>query len=494
MKRVNHINLRFLRTVLAPALKKTKGAPDDIEKAVRLGLAYYRLKQRKRATGGSDLAKSSKCAQERSIRRKSRSLLKRMKRGKRPQFRKALLLHSKYSESVLASGLLPNRKKIWIPILKRRLDEKYKELELKNFSFVDYPENTLKLFKSILEFEGNAIEAQLHFDDEYCLDVAAYLVLAEIWPAMARVFRNGRMSQSIQKVLETLHLRDDLSMRLIGFKNTDDVWAFPKKSRRPPGTSRGKDRDLLPQPREKVADEFVQAVDDWIGLVTDDLELTKEAKARFASIIGELLDNAERHSSAPSKDGGWSTAAFLAKRKEGDKTVFRCYMGFLSVGTSISESMGYASIKMQAEVNRYLDRHRGGGLSRETLRTVAALQDGITRDSDAEFHQRGGVGFQEVLELVNALGYTNAMENGPRLTIVSGHSCIKARHPYIFGRSADGNVRRTLWFNRANDPMEPPDRDFVLDLEDKFPGTIIGITFVFSKDDLRAAVDANKSQ
>ncbi|OAB83660.1 hypothetical protein A4G21_04700 [Brucella intermedia] len=417
-----------------------------------------------------------------------------MKKGKRPQFRKSLLLHSRYSESLLASGLYIDRKKRWVPILKRRPDDRFAQLELKNFSFVDHPEHTLRLFQSILEFEGQAIEAQLHFDDEYCQDVAAYLVLAEMWPAMARVFRNGRMSHSIQKVLETLNLRDDLSMRLLGLKDTKDIWAFPKRTRRPAGSSQGKNRDLLPQPREKVADEFVQALDDWLGVCTDEFALTKHAKAHFASIIGELLDNAERHSSAPSKDGGWSTAAFLVKRREGDKDVFRCYMGFLSVGASISDSMGYASVRMRAKVNQYLDRHRNSGISRETLRTVVAMQDGVTRDNDAEFHQRGGVGLQEVLDLVNALGYTSDAENGPRLTIVSGRSCIKARYPYIFGRHTEGKGMRTLWFNRENDPMEPPDREFVFDLENNFPGTIIGITFVFSKDDLKAAIDANKSE
>lgn len=430
---------------------------------------------------------------KRFVKNKSRGVLRTFRKGKRPRLPLPLLLSKRYSESKLASGLLPGRKEVWLPILQRRHSEKFTQISLNDFSFIDHPQHTLDLLKEILLFEANAIEAQLHFDDEYCVDVSAYLVLAEMWPSMANVFKGGRMSLPIQKVVEALQLRKDLKMKFPDLQNVDDVWAFPKQQRRPAGSSRSAERFLEPQTREKVVDDFCDAFDEWLDTAADELELSPQGRARFGEIIGELLDNAERHSSPPGKDGGWSTASFMAKRTEGDKDIYRCHMGFLSVGASIAESLALATIDTRARINRYVDLHKETGISRATLTTLVALQDGITRDHAATANSRGGVGFQEVLELINAIGFSKDPGHAPRMTIVSGSSCIQARPPYVIGIRNDDLEPRTLWFNEANDLRSAPDKDFVFDLDSHFPGTIIGLTFVLSKEDLMAVLNANRA-
>ena len=299
------------------------------------------------------------------------------------------------------------------------------------------------------------------------------------------------MSISIQKVVETLRIRQDLGMSLPYLSDTKDVWAFPKRARRTAGSSKSSNRFLEPQTNEKVADEFCDALDEWLITASDELELTKSGKARFAQIIGELLDNAERHSNPPGKDGDWSTAAFMARRKEGDVEVYRCYMSFLSVGASIAESLRTASQDTKKQIDAYVARHEKCGISPETLTTLVGLQDGVTRDPIAAANERGGIGLQEVLELINVLGVTHHPNKEPRMTIVSGSSCIQARLPYLVGQRAGEFEPRYLWFNDGNTPLQPPDSNFVFDLRSRFPGTIIGLTFVLSRDDLMAVFNAN---
>lgn len=460
------------------------------EAKLRLFLNQYRRHLNSMPDSGSTQQTASR---KRYAKKKSRSVLRTFRKGKRPRLPLPLLLSKRYSENKLAGGLLPGRKELWLPILQRRHSEKFNQIALKDFSFIDHPQHTLDLLREILVFEANAIEAQLHFDDEYCVDVSAYLTLAEMWPYLANVFRGGRMALPIQKVVEALQLRKDLKMKFPGLKNVDDVWAFPKQQRRPAGSSRSAERFLEPQTREKVVDEFCDAFDEWLETAADELELSPQGKARFGEIIGELLDNAERHSSPPGKDGGWSTAAFMAKRTEDDKDIYRCHMGFLSVGASIAESLALATIDTRARINKYLDLHKDKGISRATLTTLVALQDGITRDHSATENNRGGVGFQEVLELINAIGVSSDPGHAPRMTIVSGSSCIQARAPYVIGMRNDSLEPRTLWFNEANNPYEVPDKDFVFDLNSHFPGTIIGLTFVLSKEDLMAVLNANRA-
>ncbi|MBO3760404.1 hypothetical protein [Ciceribacter sp. L1K22] len=459
------------------------------EDKIRFWLSEYRRNLRKAGPGAGAL-KGTAVAEGRFAKRKSRQVLKTFKKGKRNKVPMALLIRGKYGENKLASGLMPNRRSEWVPVLKRKEDQRYQQLVLQNFNFIDFPEETIEQLKDILDFEANAVSALLHFDDEYCSDVAAYLVLAEMWPQLSRVFRGGRMTLPIQKVIEALRLRRDLGMKLPDLADTEDVWAFPRRVRRASGSSRSSERHLEPQSREKVVDEFCDALDAWLGTAADELELTTSGKSRFASIIGELLDNAERHSDPPGKDGGWSVAAFMARRKEEEDEVYRCHLGFLSVGASMAESLRTASVSTRATINKYTDSHRGCGISADTLTTLVGLQDGITRDHAAATFGRGGVGLQEVLELISVLGVTGHSGREPRMTIVSGRSCIRARSPYLVGQRKQQDDPRVQWFNEDNSPHEPPDSNFVFDLNSRFPGTIIGVTFVLSKNDLMAVLNA----
>jgi hypothetical protein len=237
-----------------------------------------------------------------------------------------------------------------------------------------------------------------------------------------------------------------------------------------------------------VADGFCGAVDGWLG-ITANLELTAEGKSRFASLIGESLDNAERHSEL-SKDGSWSIVAFMARREEAGVSVFRCYMAFLSEGASIAESLVTAAPVIRDEIDQYCDRHHRDGQSKDTLATLMALQDTITRDAAATAGFRGGIGFQDVLEFVNTIGATETPDRAPRLTIVSGRSCIQLRPPYMSGTRSGPTEPRVLWCNPENSPAGAPDSTFVFDLEDHFAGTVVGLSFVLDSDHLRKSINA----
>src|SRR3546814_7699631 len=112
-------------------------------------------------------------------------------------------------------------------------------------------------------------------------------------------------------------------------------------------------------------------------------------------MVGEDLDNAERHSSGDG-DGDWSMAAFMAKRNEPDHpNAMRCFLAFLSVGKSIAETIDEAPETVQKFCRRYASHHVRGGQSKDTLITIAALQDGVTSAHKAYKGGRGGTGRSE---------------------------------------------------------------------------------------------------
>jgi hypothetical protein len=363
--------------------------------------AYRRRLMRGAITGR--FQREAKVARRRYARNKTQKLARSLRRGAVKGMRLPMsVLLGRFNPSPILDRLVANREKRWVPMLKRDRTVT-PEIELLDFSIIEHPGETIKAIKNLAEVACEAFDAQLHFGDLYCTDIASYLVLAEVWPAMSHVFRGGRISVPTQKVIEAVRMRSALSMRFPHEQpSKSDVWAFPLHRRRPSKISKSIERNLAPQTREKVADGFCKAVDGWLG-ITADLELTEEGKGKFASLIGELLDNAERHSDL-SKDGSWSIAAFMARRKEGEQAVYRCHMAFLSEGTSIAESLQTAATSVREEVERYSSQHQRDGQSKDTLATLMALQDTITRDADATAGSRGGIGFQDVLEFVTTFG------------------------------------------------------------------------------------------
>ncbi|MCP3460317.1 hypothetical protein [Bradyrhizobium sp. CCGUVB23] len=458
--------------------------PNDIRRAI---LHAYRRSLLKGAATGR-FRKEARMARRRFARNKTQKLAKSLRRGVKIMPLDASALLGRYTPSPILDALVPEREKHWVPVLKRDRQATPPEIQLMNFSILEHPRETIKAVKRLATIANEALEAQLHFDDPYCTDMAAYLVLAEVWPAFCHVYRGGRISIAMQKVIEAVRLRYALSMKFKKQASSSDIWAYPLHRRRPSKISKSSERNLVPQTREKVADGFCEAVDEWLG-ITADLGLTEDGKANFANLIGELLDNAERHSDL-SKDGSWSIAAFMARRKEGQEFVYRCHMAFLSEGISIAESLDTAAPKVREEVDRYCMRHRRAGQSRDTLATLMALQDTITRDAAATADSRGGIGFQDVLEFVTTFGANEIADRSPRFTIVSGRSCIQLRPPYMFGRRAGRTEPRLLWCNQGNSPSWPPDLDCVFDLEDHFAGTIVGLSFVLDSENLRKSIDA----
>jgi hypothetical protein len=471
---------RFFRS-LGPGATVAVDAVREIRSQV---LRAYK----KNLLSGAVSGREAQLARRRYARNKTQKLAKLMRHGaSTPRLPQSVLL-VRYRPSLILDALIANRESRWILITRRDRYADEPEIELKNFSFIEHPRETLKAIKQLGEISGQALTAQLHFKDDYCVDIAPYLVLAEIWPAMGNVFRGGQISVPMQKVIEAVRLQTPLSMVFKDVSRSTDIWAFPLHRRRPSKISRSIERNLEPQTREKVADGFCGAVDGWLG-ITAQLELTDEGKARFANLIGELLDNAERHSEL-AKDGSWSIVAFMARRRENSVSVFRCYMAFLSEGASIAESLRTAAQSVRDEVDRYCDLHHRKGQSKNTLATLMALQDTITRDAEATAGSRGGIGFQDVLEFVNTFGATEAADRAPRLTIVSGGSCIQLQPPYMSGSRSGPAQPRVLWCNPENTPARPPDPEFVFDLEDHFAGTVVSVSFVLDSDHLRKSINA----
>lgn len=377
---------------------------------------------------------------------------------------------------------------MWRKILARRYRRQFPRVSLGILNFVDHPIETIESLLALSVAEREEVNAYLDFEDGYCNDIGAYLVLAEIWPQLSEVFRGGKMPRPVQKVLDGVGLGDDLKIHLPAVRDHDNIWPFKLRRRRTRGTTHSPTAQLKPQDRELLNDELIAMIDQWLEAACDHLEgedspviwqLTGEGKSDIANMIGEILDNAERHS-VVGGDGDWTMAAFMAKRETAEGAVgMHCFMSFLSVGRSIAETIKFAPERMRKYCDSYAKLHSRSGVSRETLYTIAALQDGVTSNHAAFDGNRGGTGLQETLDMIGKLGGAPQASADAKVTILSGSSCIKLKHPILVGRR-DRSNNRVQWCNSANDPQYPPDRNVAFDLPAHFAGTLVSVAFTLN--------------
>ena len=288
-------------------------------------LSDKRVRAAKLARGaGSDLAK-----------RVARNVVRRVKNNFRDRTRGTIsvrLLAFRHRPSPLLEALVPGRAAKWLGPFDRVNKGGEVEIPLLGMSFLDDPETTLACLARVVKAESGALSIQLHFDDDRCLDIAPYLVLAMAKRDLAPIFTGGRIKRELQQVIEAVRLRQPLNMGRFKLDRWDffNVHAFPLHQRRAANSSRSQTRHLDPQARERVQDALVDSINAWLDHPKLDMELTADGRSNIKNIVGEMLDNAERHSTPATMDGDWTVAGFMARRNaQLPEEHFQCSIAFV---------------------------------------------------------------------------------------------------------------------------------------------------------------------
>lgn len=409
--------------------------------------------------------------------RKSRELIRSAKKAQLIGFdRDALMVRPK--PSYLAKGLMEDRAKKWKPLLGRRGGQQPHAVDLDNFSFIHNPIGTMEAFRRICEAEANELDVRVNFNDTRCLDVGAFLVLASLKQDLLDVFNGGRLEPDSRRALEAVGLRAALGMDGRPDSPDNDIWAFPIQARRPAGSSQSKTRHLDIQKFEQVATTLQRAFDNWL-FVAARHRLNELGARQVQKIVGEVLDNAERHSEELG-DGDWSMTGYMSREANGDAETYSCNVAFLSVGRTISESLEGAHPEVVEALQRYVKQHSklGSSFDREQLEVLYAVQDGVTRDPIAYAENRGGTGLLDVVDLFADLSGVDRSESDGALVIVSGRTCIIFDRDYLKGLDlSDTASPRRVWLNRSNERDLSPDATKVIKLPFKLNGTLVTMAF-----------------
>lgn len=468
----------------------------DRDTAVKIisALRQYKRRLRRFAHGAGNGSASEKLNRKRHSRRKVTALRKRILGGAPVRLGKEALLCQTMVANAILDGLYPERRSVWKkPLWRAPLGV---TISLKRFSFVDDPIGTINSLRQIAEHEPVITEGQLNFDDEECLDVGPYLILQAMNKGMAPVFVGGKISRSVQSVLEAVGLKRALEMRFLPLSEEEKKTIYPLPFRTRYAQDRTKDRLIGVQYSEKTATDVIDKINEWLQRAAD-VELSRDGERYILQVIGEALDNAERHSDpiANNGDGAWSVAGFMTSNRRNGTNVYRCQLALLSAGATIAESLEAAAPTTKLKRDEYVRRHwrlLNNGFSEEALATVFALQDGVSRVPN-----RGGTGLMDIIGMFHMLSGHEAPDEPARMAIVSGATCILIAPPYIEGcrRGPCDDLHRApreLWFNKDNTPEAEPDKSHVIQLPAKLQGTLISMAWTMDVSYLTRVANGNR--
>ncbi|MEM5539933.1 hypothetical protein [Olleya sp. AS48] len=224
------------------------------------------------------------------------------------------------------------------------------------------------------------------------------------------------------------------------------------------------------------------------SLATLDKKLTSDSIEDLSVVIGEILINAEEHSTTKYR---YSTGYFQKHNIDGeDYGVFN--LAIMNFGETIYEkfkSPECTNYKMKSRMadlsNKYTKRSFWNkSFDEETLWTLYSLQQGITSVS-IDSYKRGNGSIQFIESFFNLKGTNENADDISRMAIISGNTNIIFDGSYNIQTKTKGKDKfKVMTFNDSNDIEDKPDYKYVKSVENYFPGTIISARILINKDDI----------
>lgn len=205
--------------------------------------------------------------------------------------------------------------------------------------------------------------------------------------------------------------------------------------------------------------------------------LTAEAETNLYKVIGEVIINAEEHSTTNNR----YLIGYFEEIMEENKHYGIFNLAILNFGDSIYESFknpNCVNFKVVEQMNDLSSQYTKRNLfmkaefEEETLWTLYALQEGVTRKSD----WKRGNGSIRFIESFFKLKGDEKCDNNSKMVITSGHTRIIFDGSYSIQekyKPVSGEKYKMMTFNDSGNIEDKPDNKFVIFAENYFPGTLI---------------------
>ena len=216
-------------------------------------------------------------------------------------------------------------------------------------------------------------------------------------------------------------------------------------------------------------------------------KLTPEKLNDLSIVIGEMLINAEEHSTLHHR----FSMGYFQETKENNKHFGLFKLVILNFGNTIyerfknNEDCPQNTIDRMKELSKsYTKRQlfKQREFEEDTLWTLYALQQGVTSVAGK---RRGNGTIQFIKSFFNIKGNLD-VDNISKMTIISGNTQIVFDGTYGITEKIDGNKHYDMMtFNESGSIEDRPDSSFVKTSDLYFPGTIISANILLNEDDVK---------
>lgn len=239
--------------------------------------------------------------------------------------------------------------------------------------------------------------------------------------------------------------------------------------------------------KERHVTEMVEYVIDSLDRMN--IELTADSIENLSIIIGEILINAEEHSTNKHR---FSIGYFQEHGMDMEQYgIFN--LAILNFGETIYDKFKDENCPRQDLVaqmeklsNEYTKkRFFGSTIKEETLWTLYALQEEVTSVSPEKNRKRGNGSIKFIESFFNLKGNNGNQDDISRLAILSGNTSIIFDGTYGIQEIKKSSEKfKVMTFNNEGNISNKPDSKYVKFVENYFPGTIISAQILISKDDI----------
>jgi len=373
------------------------------------------------------------------------------------------------------------------------------------FSLCDNPGATIKALRqviSVLFVEQNNTQAIFDYSSCHHIGIEAQalmdVILSEFRQFGRKCFAHKRHSaaatfpigfggqnildKDLQKLMFSVGSPANLGIRE---KDFEDVLKLPMRSH---NALTMKDRKNMIIQKEIDTTEIVDHVVACLAKMKR--KLTPDSLQYLSTVVGEILINAEEHSTFHHR----FSMAYFQDRKENGKHYGLLRFVILNFGATIYDNFKNnvncptAIIeKMKALSQQYTRFHlfKEKEFDEETLWTLYALQQGVT---SVPGRRRGSGTIQFIKSFFNIKG-SSEVDNISQMVILSGNAEIIFDGKYGITERREGNDKYNMMtFNDSGRIDDAPDSKYVRKSEYCFPGTIITASILLNEDDMNEII------
>ena len=344
------------------------------------------------------------------------------------------------------------------------------------FSFTDNPEETIEVLQKLTKVGLNTRVKKIFIDHSSCrkLDIGASTVMDALILSIKDKCRNkpfelrGHIGnrKEINEILMVSGILKHLHISEISIPGIECL-------------------NLL---HNETSAEMAQKIIEYLirCLNSQGFGIKRKGVRDLGEMLSEILDNCKQHSVLHE----WFALGHYSKEEERRGKVRLVIFNFgKTIYESFSEKESDPSMYgyLKEEANKIRTQYPNSP-SIESLITLYALQDGVSRFKNRGKESDRGSGTIKLISIFQAIG-RDKEKKLPSMSITSGRSQIIFDNKYQIKPSIINGVKKQIIaFNSENDMRLPPDSNNVKDLSAFFPGTVISMEFYIDKDYLEEAM------